>query len=89
MLINFRTGDPLLRSPLMKSTNHRTSCKLPCQMPLCQTAPLLPSVTQQQNLVEHWQEGSASTAISPTSASHAVGQHFKIGGITFRAALVF
>jgi len=36
-----------------------------CQTSLCQTAPLLPSVTQQQNVMGYWQEGSASTAISP------------------------
>jgi len=33
-------------------------------------------------------EGSASTAISPTSSSDTVGQHHKIGGITFGAALI-
>ena len=42
------------------------SATLPCQMPFCQTAPLLPSVTQEQNIKEHWQEGSTSIAISPT-----------------------
>jgi len=35
---------------------------LPCQMPFCQTAPLLPFVTWQQNVMEYCQEGSASTA---------------------------
>ena len=34
----------------------------------CQTAPLLPSVTQQLHVMEYWQEGSTSTAILPTSA---------------------
>ncbi len=43
------------------------SYMLPCQTPFCQTAPQLPSVTQQQNLTEYWWEGSTSTAISPTS----------------------
>ena len=33
-------------------------------------------------------EGSTSAAIPPTSASDSVGQHNKIGGITFRAALI-
>ena len=42
---------------------------------------LLPSVTQQQHVMEYWWEGSASTAIPPTSASDAVGQHNKIEGI--------
>ena len=51
-------------------------------------APLLPSATWQQNLTEHRWEGSASTAIPPPLASDVVGQHHKIGGITFRAALV-
>ena len=38
------------------------SYALPCQTTFCQTAPLLPAVTQQQNIMEHWQEGSISTA---------------------------
>jgi len=42
------------------------SSALPCQMPFCQTAPLLSSVEWQQNVKEYWQEGSASTAIQPT-----------------------
>ena len=57
-------------------------------MPFCQTAPLLPSVTQQQNVTEYWWEGSASSAILPASVSTAVGQCNNIGGVTFRAALV-
>ena len=57
-------------------------------MPLCHTAPLLPSVTQQRNVTEYCQEGSASTAIPPTLTSDVMGQHNKIGGITFRAALI-
>ena len=57
-----------------------------CQTPFCQTAPLLPSVTQQQNVMEYW-EGSASTAIPPTPTSDIMGQHNKIGGTTFGAAL--
>ena len=58
---------------------------LPCQTPFCQTAPLL---SRQQNLTEYWREGSAFTAIPPTSASDVVGQHNKVGGITFGAVLV-
>jgi len=60
---------------------------LPCQMPLYQTAPLLPSVTQQQNLMKRWEESSTSRAVSPTAISDVVGQH-KIGGITFGTALL-
>ena len=55
-------------------------------MLLCQTAPLLSSVTQQENVMEHW-EGSTSTAVLPASASDVVGEH-NIGDITFRAALI-
>jgi len=64
-----------------------TSYALSCQMLFCQTAPL-PSVTQQQLIMEYWWEGSVSTAILPTSASNIMGQHNKIGGITFGAAFV-
>jgi hypothetical protein len=39
--------------------------------------------------MEYWWEGSTSTAISTTFASDVVGQHNKIGGINFGAALVF
>ena len=47
-----------------------------------------PSVTQQQNVMGYWQEGSTFTAIPPTSTSDVMGQHHKIGGITFRIACV-
>ena len=57
-------------------------------MSLCRIAPLLPYVARQQNVMEYGWEGSTSTAISPTSASNFVGQHNKIRGIIFRAALV-
>ena len=57
-------------------------------MPLCQTAPLLSSVTRQQNGMEHWQESSTSTAISPSSASAIMDQLNKTGDITFGAALL-
>ena len=56
-------------------------------MPFCQTVPLLPSVTQQQDVTEYWWEGSVSTAIPPTSTSDIMGQHNKLGGIFSRAAL--
>jgi len=39
----------------------------------CQTAPLLPSATQQQNAMEYWWEGSTSTAIPQTFTSDVVG----------------
>ena len=38
--------------------------------------------------MEYWWEGSTLTAISPTPTSDVVGQHNKIGGITFRATYV-
>ena len=49
---------------------------------------LLPSVTQQQNVMEYWWEGPASTATPPTSAPDIMGQHSKTEGITFGAALI-
>jgi len=61
---------------------------LPCLTPLCQNAPLLPSVTRQKNVIGYWWEGSVSTVIPPTSASDIMGQHNKTGGITFGAALI-
>ena len=61
---------------------------LPCHTPFCQTAPLLPFVTWQQTVMEYWWEGSAFTAIQPTSASDTIDQHNNIGGITFVPALV-
>ena len=63
------------------------SYTFPCQAPFCQTAPLLPSGTQQQNVMEYWWEGSTSTATLPTSTSDIMGQHNKIGGSTFGGAL--
>jgi len=39
--------------------------------------------------MEYGQEGSNSTAISPTSASDIISQHKKIGGITFSEALTY
>jgi len=53
-------------------------------MPFCQTAPLLPSVTQQHGM-GYWWEGSSFTAIPPTHALDAVIQQNKIKGITFEA----
>ena len=50
---------------------------------------LLPSVAQQQNVVEYWQEGSTSTAIPSTTASNIMGQHKKNRRHNFGTALVF
>ena len=44
-----------------------TSYSFPRQVPFYQMAPLLPSVTQQQNVIEYWREGSTSTAIPATN----------------------
>ena len=41
-------------------------------MPFCQTAPLLPSVPRQQNVMEYCWEGSASTAIHPAAISNVL-----------------
>ena len=57
------------------------SYTLPCQTPLCQTAPLLPSVTWQQNGMGYFWEGWTSTGIPPTSASDVMCQHNKTRGI--------
>ena len=53
------------------------SYMLPCQTPFPQTAPLQPSVMQQQHVMEYWWESSASTAILPTSNLDIVSQHNK------------
>ena len=50
------------------------SYALPCQTLFCQTSLLLPSVTWQQNIMEHWWEGSTSTVIPP-STSDMSGQY--------------
>ena len=65
-----------------------SSRSLLCQMPFCQTVPLLPSVMVQQNVTGYWWEGSTSAAIPPpTSTSDVMGQRHKTGSNTFRAAL--
>lgn len=56
---------------------------LPCQMPFCQTAPLLPPVAWQQYVTEYYCEGPTSTAIPPTFVSDVMDKHNKIGGIPF------
>ena len=65
------------------------SYALPCQMPFCQSASLLPAATQQQDVTEDWWKGSTSTVIPPIFTSDVTGYHNKIGGITFGAALIF
>ena len=60
----------------------------PCLTPICQTAPLLPSVTQQQNGREYCQEGSTSIVVPPTTTYDSVGQNHKIEGFAFRAVLI-
>jgi len=49
---------------------------------------LPPSVTRRQHVTEYQQEGSASSAIPPTSSSEVMGKHNKIRGITFGATSV-
>ena len=73
---HFFCMEELSYAPFLKSTSMSDS-------------PLLPFVFWQQNVTEHWWEGSASSAMPPTSASDVMGQHSKIGGITFRAAFVY
>ena len=58
-------------------------------MTFCQSAPLLPSVTEQQHVMGYWWEGSISNAVPLISTSDVVGQYHKKGGITFRAVLLY
>jgi len=58
------------------------------QMLFCQTAPLLPSVTQQQNTIEYWWEDSTSTVTQPASTSDVMDLHNKLGGIVFGATFI-
>jgi len=53
------------------------SYTLPCQTSFCQTALLLPSVTQQQNVMEYWWKGSTSAVTPPTYTSDSMGQYLK------------
>jgi len=66
-----------------------SSSALLWQLPFCQTATLLPSVTQQQSVMEYWWESSTSTTVPPTSTSDVAVQHNKMGSITFGAAHVY
>jgi len=65
------------------------SFALPCQVPFCQTSPLLPFVTQQQNITESWWKHSTSTAIPPAFVPGVMSQRKKIGGMTFGVALEY
>jgi len=53
------------------------SYTFPCRTLFCQTASLLPSVTQQQNVTERWWEGSTSTTIPPTPTLDITGIYHK------------
>jgi len=44
--------------------------------------------TQQQKVMEYWQEGPTSTSIPPKSASDVISQLNEIGGITFTHAFI-
>ena len=48
-----------------------------------------PCVLTWQRVMGYRWEGSAYTAIPPTSASDVTGQHHNKGGITFGAGLIF
>jgi len=63
------------------------SLTFPCQTPLYQTIPLLPSVMQKQRVTEYWWEGSSSAAIPP-SASDIVCRQNKTGDNTFGGVFV-
>jgi len=49
------------------------------------TLPLWCHLSQQQNIMKYWWEGSAYTTIPSMSTSDILCQHHKIGGITFGA----
>jgi len=59
------------------SMTHLCFIRTLCQMPFFQTAPPLPSVTQQENVMKYSWEGSISAALPPTSTSDVVSQHNK------------
>ena len=71
-------------SPRGRTQSHTFASEaLPHQKPFCQTAPLLPSVTWQQNVTEYSGEISTSTARPPTYASDVMGKDNKIEGTNF------
>jgi len=53
------------------------SYTLPCQTPFHQTAPLLPSVTQKQHVMEYLREASASSVIPGISSSNVMANIIK------------
>jgi len=55
----------------------------------CPSAAICHMAWQQQYVMEHWQEGSTFTAIPPISTSDTVDQQSNMGGITFKATLIF
>ena len=57
-------------------------------MPFCQTAPLLPSVAWQQNVIENRWEGSTSTSIPQHPPLMSWANIKKIGDITLGAVFV-
>lgn len=63
------------------------SCVFPCLLLFCQTAPQLPSIIWQQNVVGYLWKGLVSTITPPKSAADVVGQSDKTGSVTFRAAI--
>ena len=68
------------------------SYSLPCQMPFCQDCPsaaICCAATKWNGILIASFKLLATTALAPTSASDVVGQHNIMGGITFRAALMY
>lgn len=65
-----------------------TSHALPCQTACWQAAPLLPSITLQQNVTEYFQEGSNSTVIPSAFTSDDLGQNNKIRYISFGVTFI-
>jgi len=65
------------------------SCTLPCQTPVCQTAPLLPPIAWQRKVIEYWRKGSTSAAIPPPSTSDVMSQNNKIECTTFGVVLIY
>ena len=57
-------------------------------MPFSQTAPLLPSVTQQQNIMEHRLKVQ-HLLLYHQHLPDVVGQHNKIRGIIFRTVFIY
>ena len=69
------------------SVPHLCSMRTSCQTPLCQTAPLLPSVARQQNVTGYRWEGSALLPSHRHPPTDCAGQQSETGGVTFGAAV--